>query len=340
LLYDRRRHREAICLWEQSAQLDPSLSVVWRNLAIGYFNVLRDPEQARCAFDRAFQANPNDARVLYERDQLWKRVGEMPHRRLAELEKFPDLVRLRDDLSIELASLYNQTRQHQQALALIKSRQFQPWEGGEGLVLGQHVRTHLALGRKALAENIPREAQKLFDAALDCPRNLGEARHLLANHSDIYYWLGVASDAAGDPASARQWWERASRQQGDFQEMHVKSYSAMTYYNALALKRLNRMTDAESLLRSLLAYAESLVQQPAKIDYFATSLPSMLLFEDDLQKRQQITATFLQAQAWLGLGDTEKARRLINEVLESDRNHPLAADLLDELETHPLVTSG
>jgi tetratricopeptide (TPR) repeat protein len=335
LLYDRRRHSEAISLWEQSAQVDPSFSVVWRNLAIGYFNILHDPDQARSAFEKAFEANPDDARVLYERDQLWKRVGELPQRRLAELERFPDLVRLRDDLTVELASLYNQTRQHQQALALIESRQFQPWEGGEGLVLGQHVRTHLALGRIALAQKNPEAARRLLEAALTCPWNLGEAKHLLANQSDIYYWLGVALDAAGDSASARRWWERAARQKGDFQAMSVKSYSEMTYYNAMALRRLNRRTEAENLLGSLLTYAQSLAHQPAKIEYFATSLPAMLLFEDDLQKRNRIAATFLQAQAWLGLGDTEKAQTLINEVLESDRNHPLAVDLLEEMKMYP-----
>lgn len=336
LLYDRRRHREAISLWEQSAQLDPSSSVVWRNLGIGYFNVLHEADKTRRAFEEAFRANPNDAGVLYERDQLWKRIGELPQKRLAEMEKFPELVRLRDDLSIELAGLYNQTRQHEKALAVIKSRKFQPWEGGEGLVLGQHARTHLALGRNALAEKNPEKARQLFEAALNCPQNLGEAKHLLANQSDIYYWIGVAFDALGDPASARQRWERAARQHGDFQEMYVKSYSEMTYYNALALKRLNRMKEAEALLRSLLTYAESLARQPAKIDYFATSLPTMLLFDDDLERRQQTTATFLQAQAWLGLGDAEKAQRLIHQVLESDRNHPLAADLLEEIEVCPM----
>jgi tetratricopeptide (TPR) repeat protein len=340
LLYDRRRHSEAISMWEYSAGLDPSFSVVWRNLGIGYFNVLNNADASRSAFDKALQANPGDARVLYERDQLWKRIGELPQRRQAELERFPDLVPLRDDLTIELASLYNQTHQHEKALALIQSRQFQPWEGGEGLVLGQRVRTHVALGRRALAKGDPAEAQRLFEAALTCPENLGEAKHLLANQSDIHYWLGAALDAAGDPASARQWWERAANQKGDFQEMSVKSFSEMTYYNALALKRLNRTKEAENLLRSLLAYAEALVSQPPKIDYFATSLPAMLLFEDDLQKRQLIAATFLQSQAWLGLGDTAKARQLIGEVLQLDGSHPLAADLLDELETHPVAVSG
>lgn len=162
---------------------------------------------------------------------------------------------------------------------------------------------------------------------------------LLANQSDIHYWLGVALDAAGDPASARQWWERGANRQGDFQEMSIKSFSEMTYYNALALKRFNRTKEAE-VLRSLLAYAVALVSQPAKIDYFATSLPAMLLFEDDLQKRQRIAATFLQAQAWLGLGDATKTHRLIREVLQLDGSHALAADLLDELETHPVAVSG
>src|SRR6202011_2258534 len=104
------------------------------------------------------------------------------------------------------------------------------------------------------------------------------------------------------------------------------------YYNAPALKSLNRIKESEKLLHLLLAYAEALAKQEGKIDYFATSLPAMLLFEDDLNKRKKVTALFLQAQAWLGLGDAAKARSLITEVLELDQNHFLAGDLLAELE--------
>ena len=53
---------------------------MWRNLAFAYFNVCEDETKARNAFDRALAANPQDARVLYERDQLWKRTGT-PHRK-------------------------------------------------------------------------------------------------------------------------------------------------------------------------------------------------------------------------------------------------------------------
>ena len=332
LLYDRRRHLEAIALWEQSSRLDPSFSVIWRNLGIAYFNVRGYAALARSAFNKALQANPTDARVLYERDQLWKRTGESPEKRLGALEKFPTLVHLRDDLSVELAALYNQTNQPEKALAIIQSRKFQPGEGGEGLVLGQHVHTHLVLGKLALESGDAREARHLFEAALACPENLGEATHLLANQSDIYYFLGEACAACEDHPAARQYWGRAARHQGDFQDMSVKAFSEMTYYNAMALRRLNREADAQQLFRGLLEYAQRLMNQEAKINYFATSLPAMLLFDDNLQKRNTVTARFLEAQARLGLGDLQHARSLLQDVLQTDRNHMLAADLLSELE--------
>src|SRR6266568_2035983 len=207
LLYDRRRHREAITFWERAARRDPSFSTVWRNLGISYFNVLGDEELSRSAFDKAIQANPGDARILYERDQLWKRLGESPERRLTDLEKCSELVGFRDDLTVELASLYNQTRQYKRALTWLASRKFQPWEGGEGLALGQYVRANLALGRRALANGDSLEARHLFEAALRSPENLAEAAHLLANQSDVYYFLGSTFEAEGDHASAQQWFE-------------------------------------------------------------------------------------------------------------------------------------
>ncbi len=327
LFYDRRRFAEAIRLWEKSARLDPAYSVVWRNLGIGYFNILQQPKKALAAYDRAFRAAPGDARVFYERDQLWKRLGRAPADRLRELKAHPWLVEQRDELTVELCALHNQTGQPQEAQRRVGARQFQPWEGGEGQALGQHVRTHLLLGRQALRAGNAVSAQKYFSAALESPRNLGEAKHLLANQSDIHYWLGEAAAALGDRAAARKHWGNSANFRGDFQEMSVRAYSEMTYYSACSLGRLGRKAAAAKLLRELLAYGKKLAKTPAKIDYFATSLPTMLVFDDDLQRRQLITATFLQAQALLGLSRTAEAKKLLDKVLHLDPNHALAADL-------------
>lgn len=330
LLYDRRRHQEAIALWERSAKLDGNFSIVWRNLGIAYFNFSKNASKARKAYEKAVAADSSDARLFYERDQLWKRLGESPAKRLRELEKRPDLVRQRDDLSLEVCALYNQTGQHEKAAQAVAGRQFQPWEGGEGGPMGQHIRAQLALGRIAFAQGDFARARSHFERALASPRNLSEARHLLANQSDIHYWLGCAAAALSEKNAAREHWLAAATFKGDFQEMSVRAFSEMTYYSALSRQKLGQGAQAKKLLRDLLAYAQGLQKAKAKIDYFATSLPTMLLFDDDLQFRQETTALFLQAQAQLGLGRKAKAASLLEMILRRDPNHALAADLRND----------
>jgi tetratricopeptide (TPR) repeat protein len=331
LLYDRRRHAEAVRAWERSARLDPSFPTVWRNLGIAYFNVQSRPAKARRAYERAFRANPRDPRVFYERDQLWKRLGGSTRARLREFRRHLDLVEQRDDATIELCALHNQNGDPEAASALLAARRFQPWEGGEGQALGQHVRTRLALGRAALAHSDAPRAIAEFRAALEPPENLGEARHLLANQSDVYFWLGEAHEAAGERGAARAAWRRAADFRGDFQEMSVRTHSEMTYYSARALERLGQRRAARRLLGDLDAYGRRLEGAPATIDYFATSLPTMLLFEDDLPRRQRVRAWFLRAQAAAGLGRRAEARRLLARVLAEDPSHAAAADLQAQL---------
>ena len=331
LLYDRQRYAEAIAAWEKSARLDATYAVVWRNLGIAYFNVRSEPARAHHAYNKAWSANPSDARLLFERDQLWKRMAVPPHRRLRELEKHAALVDERDDVTLEMCALYNLTDQPAKAAALLASRRFQPWEGGEGQALAQHVRAHLALGRGALAAGEAADALRFFNAALGVPENLGEARHPLANPSDIYFWLGEAQAALGDGAAARESWKTAATFTGDFQQMAVRAFSELTYYSALAWDRLGRTARSRALLRSLLRYARTLAAAPATVDYFATSLPTMLLFNDDLRHRQQTTALFLQAQAELGLGQRAQARRRLTTVLQRDPSHGAAAALRREI---------
>jgi hypothetical protein len=71
------------------------------------------------------------------------------------------------------------------------------------------------------------------------------------------------------------------------------------------------------------------VQEP-KIDYFATSLPTMLLFREDLGHRNRVLAAFLRAQATCGLDGAEAAIPMLHAVLTLDSNHAGAFDLLQK----------
>ena len=331
LLYDKRRHQEAIGCWEAAARRDPAFAIVHRNLGIAYFNVQHDSARALASFDRSFEADPLDARVLYERDQLWKRTGRAPQERLNELLLHRDLIDARDDLSVELATLYNQVGNPSDALNLLLRRKFQPWEGGEGLVLAQYARSCILLGRQALGCRKCADARSHFQAALKAPENLSEAKHLLANYSEIYYWIGESFHREHRYEEARDLWMRTALHRGDFQQMSVREISEMTFWSALALKCLGNEDESRQLFQRIYDFSIELEQTDAKVDYFATSLPAMLLFDEDLPQRNRVNALFLRAQALSGLDRKAESENLIRAILGIDRNHAGAADLLSQL---------
>lgn len=110
--------------------------------------------------------------------------------------------------------------------------------------------------------------------------------------------------------------------------MSVRAFSEMSLFSILSLARLGRTAAARRQAVDLLEYARKLARSPAKIDYFATSLPTLLLFDEDLQARQIITATFLEAQANHCLGRKSRAVTLARRVLAADPAHGPAADFL------------
>jgi len=332
LLYNWGRREDAISLWEESVINEPGFSIPWRNLGIGYANVRKELARALYAYDRALLANPGDSRLVYERDQLWKKSGTSPSDRLRELEVHLSAVNNRDDLSLELTSLYNLLGQPDKALASLQARSFQPWEGGEGQTLKQFIQTYINLGKKALADSDANRALDLFREALMPPDSIGEAAHPLANFSDIYFWLGEAANLAGDAAAAHDYWQIAADFEGDFQEMAVTSFSEQTYYEALSLRRLGREIEADELLKRMLNYANEIEHTPAMIDYFATSLPTMLIFEDDIEARNIVQARLLNAYANAGLGNFAEARAVLQSVIDVDPNNALAVDLISGLE--------
>ena len=81
--YAHRRYDEAIACWERARELEPDFPTVQRNLGLAYFNKRSDPVAALAAFERAFALDPDDARVFFELDQLYKRLNYTPQQRLA-----------------------------------------------------------------------------------------------------------------------------------------------------------------------------------------------------------------------------------------------------------------
>jgi len=300
-LFDRRRHADAIAAWESAVAVGTSIPQVYRNLAIAVWNHSSDGERAASLYARAIDLDPNDARLVSESDQLAAKRGIGIDERLAFLEAHRDLVLQRDDATVALVELYNQTDQPKQALDLILSRRFHPWEGGEGAVLKQFTTAHLLLGQAALDGGEATAAHRHFTAAMDTPESLGEAYHPLQAKADVNYWMGRSSSAMGDVKGAREHFEASAGEAGDFAGMAVTAHSPLSYYRGLSLMELGRVDEARQLFQSLKEFGEEQRKRTFQIDYFATSLPNLLVFDEDMQARHESEAQELIDLAEKGL---------------------------------------
>ena len=328
LYYDKRRFEEAIRCWRTSVELDSSFSIPFRNLGIAEFNILHDPEAANRMYEHAFAVNPGDARVLYEWDQLQKRTGlATGEERLRRLDEHTELVERRDDLSVEYITLLNQCGQWQAALERLSSRRFSPWEGGEGLVSAQYVAAHRALGLAALAAGKTSEALDHFEAARHYPENLGEGKHLLTLERDLDYFSGLAAQEAGDAGLAQRFWSAAAAP--------LPTPSVHSYFQGLALRALGQCEAADEVFTRMADFARRQMESEPKIDYFATSLPNMLLFDDDLAKRNRLESLRLGALAKHGMGEREMAEDQLRELLAEDPNHLFAGEMLRWMQSPP-----
>jgi tetratricopeptide (TPR) repeat protein len=330
--YAHGRATEALVLWRHSAEIAPDDPVVWRNIAVAAFNVEHDAGAATTAYERALVASPADPRLLFESDQLLKRIGASTEDRLERLAAHPTALGARDDLAVEHAQLLLAADRADEALAVLDGRRFQPWEGGEGLVLRAWERTRLALARQALVAGDPAAAVAHVRAALDPPATLGESRHPLANPAALLLALGDAADAAGLADEASAAWRDAAEATGDFSEMSPLAYSENTYSSVLAARRRGDASFADLLADGLRTHVEELGRTPAVIDYFATSLPSLLLFDDDPQRRRDLLVGVLRAQLALLDDDHDSAATEVADVLAADPSHELALDLRHHLE--------
>jgi tetratricopeptide (TPR) repeat protein len=317
LLYDKRRYHDAIALWRRAARLDPSFPTVQRNLGIAEFNVLHRPQRALAAYRRAHRADPTDARVLYELDQLRKRLAHDPAARLRALERERATVLQRDDLTVELVTLFNLCGRYGEAAEILGDRRFHPWEGGEGLVSAQWVVAQREGAKSVLAAGRPQLAAGLLGMAMDYPPNLGEGKHLLTPENELQYLMGRCLRALGDAAGAAEWFGRAAEPQGDPDEPAGEG----PYWQALALRALGDEPAARARLASLAQTATEQARAHAHIPYFATSLPTLLLFDDDLSERARQEALYLEGLALLGQGRTRAARSRFERLLAVRPDH-------------------
>ena len=335
LYYDKRQYDLAIENWEESAKRDPKFPTVWRNLALARFNKQNRQDEALEYMEKAFHLDETDSRILMELDQLYKRIQKPYQFRLDFLQQYSQLIQQRDDLVLEEITLLNQLGRYEKAMQKLDAHQFHPWEGGEGKVPAQYQLCRVELAKQSLCDKDYLRAIKLLQECLEYPHHLGEGKLYGAQENDFYYYLGVAYDALGQEEKARQCWEEATK--GPQEPVAAMYYNDAKpdkiFYQGLALLKLGRRDEANGRFYKLVNYGKQHIFEHQTMDYFAVSLPDLLIWEDSLDTKNLIHCKYMLALGYYGLGDMEHALRYLEDVKYAIR--PAAIPLPSGLPGHP-----
>ncbi|WP_028907243.1 DUF5107 domain-containing protein [Xylanibacter ruminicola] len=310
LYYDKRQYDLAIENWELSARLDPTFPTVWRNLALARFNKQGNHEQALEYMEKAFHLDENDERIFMELDQLYKRLHRPHAQRLAFYEQHAELIERRDDLVLEQATLLNMLGRYQEAKQLIDNRIFHPWEGGEGKVSGQYQMCRLEIAKQLLLKDAnDARAKQLLEECLVFPHHLGEGKLYGSQDNDFLYFLGRYEEGTVGPTEPA-----AAMYYNDAKPDKI-------FYAALCYRKLGQEDKARSLFHKLINYGKQHLFDHVVMDYFAVSLPDLLVWEGDLDELNRIHCLYMLALGYYGMGDKAKAERYLRQVEEMDNNH-------------------
>ncbi len=323
LLYAFKRYEEAHDAWKTSISSDPLFFPAYRNLAMSYYNKKNQGEQAAITLRRALEIAKDDPRLISEYAILQRCRGVKAEERLAFLEDRKGIIKTRDDLALEYATLLIVLGRPKEALDAIMGRAFHPWEGGEGVVSLRYRAALIALVHKAILAGNLAEARKYLEDALEFPENLGENRLPNTNDNEIHFFLGLCASLEGDKTIANSEYLLALK--GDTEPSLPFFYNdtpvEAIFYHALAQAALGDQEDAQRLFKRLKEYGETHRMDSVQIDYFAVSFPELQAYSEDLNKKNRIFCTYLIGLGFLGLDKIDGAEQSFKEVLELDPSH-------------------
>ncbi|MEP7137709.1 MAG: DUF5107 domain-containing protein [Chloroflexota bacterium] len=317
LYYDKKQYEKAIAAWEVAVHLETDLAVPWRNLSIALYNKRGDKERARHCYQQALAANPQDPRQIMEADQLARCLGTSPADRLIVFEQHLVEVALRDDLTVDLAALYNQTGQPEKALEVLLKHHFHPWEGGEGQADTQYALAYLLIGEQSLRTD-PYKALEHFESALLHPANLGVGRTIRDVDAALEYHMAQTYTRLDQREIAEIHYRKVLNAESE--NSAAQSLSPLTYYAALSLRQLGDEGGAVDKLQALLKLATESLNAENEGGFF-TSVPATVVFDEEPGRATKIWNHYLIGLAHKGLGHTAEASDSFDSALALDPYH-------------------
>ena len=309
LYYDRFRYDDAVACWEKCIAANPKHAKALRNLGLAYFDKKGDAKSARICLEKALEYK-HDPRLLFEYQQLLKNSNTPVDERLDVYEKYSDLLDKRDDCYLDEIVIYCMKHEYARAIDMAKHRHFHIYEGGEGKLTKQHSWMYVLYANQKLQEGDQEAAEKLYKDGFVIPKSYGEAKTYFNQEAHLCYYLGLLQEEQGRKEDAVHSFEEGA--------VDKSTVSELSMFRALCLQKLNRFTEAEAVLKEMLAVGKDKIRNCDRRSYYGVGSPCPMPFEYDIRKENTVSGHILSAYAYLGLGDVVQADEEISAAAAAD----------------------
>lgn len=308
LYYDRFRYNEAAECFESCVRKNHEHGRAWRNLSLYWFDKAHNGKKALTCMENALKFRPNDPRLLLEYEQLLKNTNASIEERLAVYEKYPELLKERDDCYLDKLTLLSQQGKYEEAINMAAVKHFHIYEGGEGKLTKQHAWMHVLYGNELALCGEPEKAEQIYMNGINMPKSYGEAKTFFNQEAHIYYYLSKLYTGEKRTAALRKAAE------------YKAAVSEISLFRALALKELGREDEAKVVLDEMLTTAQNLIDNKDMRTYYGVGSPSPMPFEYDIEKQNLLSGNTLKAFALYGLGLYSEAELCIRRAEKLDPN--------------------
>lgn len=310
LLYYYEQKDEAIEMWKKSVALDPTFGRAYRNLGFSADKYLSDKSLAIQYYNSAIAYDSADPKFFYELDLLEDATNAPSKTRLARMEKYRKTIEKSDEAMGQYVSLLVGAGQYEKALAILETRHFRVWEGGQ-TVYSQFVDAHLLNGLKFLSKN-PRRALGEFISAGTFPRNL-ETNELSTGPTvaKVAYHQGLAYKAQGQKEKAEEAFAKCIATGTVESGWFGRSADEGKYYVAMSYKQLGDDASYEKILREMEEYVSGqLASKGTVVDIYSK------FGEDGSSASIKARALYVQGLLGLARGEKTEAKASFEESLQ------------------------
>ncbi len=250
------------------------------------------------------------------------KLGVSAAERIDFLSKHKDVIS-RDDIMPEWARAYNMEGKEDDAIKLLKGRNFIPAEGGEHSVAEQYMTAYLLKGRKLMNEGKMKEAAICFKEAQTLPQNLGAGLWNIVRLVPYKYYEGVCLKSLGQKYKAKANFEFIMGIEVDyFSNMNLPE---LPFYQALCYREIDMPLEGDMIINyKLQEWKKGL--QTVDAGYFGTT-PFFISYCDNAKQQRTAYYSYLLSLAYRYIDNPELSHEYIEQASAAD---PFALNIFVE----------